>query len=115
MKSLVGVEGHDLDLVLGDNFANKSRLVHDESSLELLDASFAGLDALFDGHISLVVLIENGVDKVAGVAMGTLGDLLECAKVVHPVELGLLLDLIVASHQNVHLEGSAGAKGRSHL
>ena len=53
------------------------------------------------------MLIEHGVYKVASIAMSALGNLLKRAKVVHPVEFGSLLDLIVASHEHIDLEWAA--------
>ena len=47
--------------------------------------------------------------------MGTLRDLLESTKVVHPVKLCLFLKLIVAAHEDVDLEGGAGSERLCHL
>ena len=98
------------DLVSSDNFRGKGWLINDKSSLELLDAGFASLKTLLDSHILSVVLVQHRVHKVASVAMGALGHLLQCAKVVHPVQLCLLFDRVVATHEHIDLEGGAGTK-----
>ena len=115
MLSLSGLQGHDLDLVGSHDLGDKSRLVDDEASLELLDALTAGFEALLQGHLLLVVLVEDRVDEVASVAVGALGHLLECTHVVHPVELGLLVDEVPAAHEDIDLEGAAGSEGLGHL
>ena len=114
-NSLAGLKGHNLDLVGGDNLRDEAWLVNDETSLELLDACTASLDALFHCHVLSVVLVKDRVYKVPGISVSALGHLLKGAKVVHPVELGSLLDLIIASHENVDLEGAARAKRLGHL
>ncbi len=99
------IDGHDLDLISCDDLCNEGWLVDNESSLEFFDALAAGLETLLQSHIMSVVLVQDGVDEVAGVAVSALGHLLKCAQVVHPVKLGAFLDLIVATHEHVDLEG----------
>ena len=60
------------------------------------------------------MLIEHGVYKVASIAMSALGNLLKRTKVVHPVEFGSLLNLIVASHEHIDLE-RCSSEGCCHL
>ena len=115
LSSLSGLEGHDLDLVGSHDLGDEGRLVDDEAGFELLDALAAGLEALLQAHLLLVVLVEDRVDKVTSVPVSALGHLLECTHVVHPVELGLLVDEVIATHEHVHLEGAAGSERLSHL
>ena len=109
------VDWHHLDLIGSHDLGDKCGLVNDVPSSELLDALAAGFESLLQGHILSVVLVEDGVDEVAGVAMGALGHLLESAQVVHPVELGGLLDLVVSAHKDVDLEGLLRSQGAGHL
>ena len=113
--SRVCEDWHHLDRVSCHDLGHEGRLVDDVASLELLEALATGGEALLKGHVMLVVLVEDGVDEVASVAVGALCDLLECAQVVHPVELGLLLDLVVSAHKDVDIEGSARPERRGHL
>ena len=106
-SDISGVDGLNLDLISRDNLGDKSRLIDDEASLELLDALLACLESLLDSHILAIVLVEDRVDKVAGVAVGALGDLLKSTEIVHPVELGFILDVVIATHQHIDLEGVA--------
>ena len=105
-----GLDWLDLDLVSSDDLGHECRLVDDEACFELLDALTASLKTLLHGHILTVLVIEDGVDEVASVAVGSLCHLLQGAKVVHPVELCLLLDLIIATHKHIDLEGATRAK-----
>ena len=61
------------------------------------------------------MLVQHRVDEVTSVAVGTFSDLLERAKVVHPVKFGLLLDLVIPSHEDIHLERRATAQALRHL
>ena len=109
-RSLSGLDWHDLDLISSDNLGHERWLVDDEARFELLDALTASLKALLHGHILSVLVIKDGVDEVASVAVGSLLHLLQGAKVVHPVELCALLNLIISTHKHVDLEGTARAK-----
>ena len=52
-------DGHDLDLVSGDNFRDIGRLIDDESRLQLLDACLASLHSLLDRHVLRIVLVKH--------------------------------------------------------
>ena len=106
---------HDPDLILSDNFGNVSGLIDNESSLKLLDALLDSFHSLLDCHVHSVVLIEHGVDEVTSVAVSTFGHLLKSTKIVHPVELCFLFNLIIAAHEDVDIEGGAGAERLSQL
>ena len=92
------IDGLLRDLVRSNDFGSESWLIDDKSGLELLDAGLAGLKALLDGHVLPVVLVEHRVDEVARIAVSALSHLLKSAKIVHPVKLRLLLNLIIATH-----------------
>ena len=109
-RSRSGLDWHDLDLISSHNLGHKRRLVDDEACFELLDALAASLKALLHGHILSILVVKYGVDEVASVSVGSLCYLLQGAKVVHPVELRLLLNFIKASHKHVDLEGAARAE-----
>ena len=76
MTSLGSRKWHDLDLVSGDDLTDKSRLIDNEAGLELLDALTASFEALLNSHLLFVVLIEDRVDEVGCVPVGSFGHLL---------------------------------------
>lgn len=74
----------------------------------------AGIETLLESHVLLEAVVEDRVDKVASVAVGALRDLLESAKVVHPVHFSGLLVEIVPSDEHVDLVGGF-TQGFGHL
>merc|ERR1712070_539008 len=74
--------------------------------VELVAGSLGSSKALLESHILLEVVVEYRVNKVAGVALCSLIDLLQGTKVVHPVQLRTLVDVVVAAHEAVDLVGS---------
>ena len=106
---------HDLDLVGGDDLTDEGRLVDDEAGLELFDALTAGFEAFLNGHIPFVVLVEDRVDEVGCVPVGSFGHLLKSTEVVHPVELCFLFNQVITTHKHVDLERVARPEGGGHL
>ena len=70
--SLSGLNWHDLDLISSHDFGHECRLVDDEACFELLDTLAASIEALLHGHILSVVVVKDGVNEVACVAVGSL-------------------------------------------
>ena len=112
---VLGSDWHDLDLILCDDLRNVGWLIDHESRLELFDAILDSCHTLFYGHIFPVVLVKHWVDEVTSVAVSTFGHLLKSTKIVHPVKLCFLFNLIIATHEDVDIEGGAGAKGLGQL
>ena len=91
------------------------RLVDDETSLQLLDTSSASSFALIQSHVLSPLVVQDRVDEVASISMSSLGNLLQSAQIVHPVQLGAVVDLIPSAKQNVHLEWASRSEGGGQL
>ena len=89
-------------------------MVHDEASAELYNALSHGFHSLFEGHVLLEVLVENGVHEVGGVSVGSLAHTLEATKVVQVVHLGFFFDVVIATEEDVDLVRST-SKSFGHL
>ena len=51
----------------------------------------------------LEVVVENRVDEVASISLSALVHLLQSAKIVHPEQLGALIDVVIAAHDAIDL------------
>ena len=95
-----------LDTILGHNLSDVVMLIDHETCLKFKNTFLCGLNSLIERHVLVECIVENRINKVAGVALCTLVNLLQSTEVVHPEKLGSVLGVVVATHEQVNLEWS---------
>ena len=105
---------NNLDTILRDNLSDEVVLLDHESVIQFFNAFPGSSDTLIKSHIMLEVLVKDGINKVARISLSTLIHLLEGTEIVHPVQLGSLLFMVIATDEEVNLVWCA-SQGLGHL